>query len=112
MLHRHKHDMTTIREQLRRQVRRSMAAVFATWLVFAGIGVVGIGQGLNPVFAFGTFALFMGAVLYATLFIKCPRCGFKLAQGSMGLAFGEPGRGNKRSINFCAHCGVSFDERL
>lgn len=102
----------TIRERLTKQIRLCMGAAFAGWLLFALFGVIGVGGIRNPIVAVGTFAIFGAAVVYATLFIKCPRCDFKLAQGSMGIAFGKSGPDNKRSVNFCAHCGVNFDERV
>jgi hypothetical protein len=97
----------TIREYISKRTRIALGIAFGGWLFFLVAGVVGTRYLDNPLIVMIGFLVFGGAVIYMALFIKCPRCGFRLGQAGMILVFRRTGA---QSVNFCAHCGVSFDE--
>ena len=85
-----------------------MGVGFAFWLLFA-LSII-LGDNLPfPGFHFIGFVGFGVAILCMIFLIKCPRCGSQLGQLGMACALTVT---TKDQVNFCPHCGVSFDEPM
>ncbi len=51
----------------------------------------------------------VGALLFANLGIRCPKCNGNLVLTAQGAAFSLR---KKHRVNFCQYCGVSLDETV
>ena len=98
----------TIRSFLASRFRKLMLLGVLAWFACAAAGI-GVSAGLLAHWvAFIPFAAFFAVVLLMLLWIRCPRCGGRLGQNAANLNGKD--RFYQRRVNFCAYCGVNFDE--
>jgi len=96
----------TIREHLKRRVRRTTIVAFTTWAVAAVTLITTHGRAPAPIFIVA-FIVFAACVLYS-LFTRCPKCSAVLGQCVMNHVGIRVGRMFPRP-NYCPYCGVSLD---
>ena len=103
----------TVRERLERQVRTAFGAAIIGWMLFPLsmllLSVPGDGHRhqltrSGVVLASLGAALFVGAILKLTFYVKCAACSGRLGQFAM-TTMGPFGR----RMNYCPYCGISLD---
>lgn len=97
----------TIRERVKRRVRRTTCVAFTAWAVAAIALITTHGRTPAPILVLA-FIVFAACVLYILL-TRCPKCSAVLGQCvtnhvgiRMGRMFPRP--------NYCPYCGVSLDD--
>lgn len=98
----------TIRMFLASRFRKLMLFGVLAWFAFAGAGIAASSRLVPQWLPFVPFVGFAAVVLLVLLWIRCPRCGSPVGQ-NVGALNGKD-RFYRKRVNFCAHCGVSFDE--
>jgi hypothetical protein len=95
----------TIRDVIKRRVRRLYAISLAGWVAFMITRIMGPKSGWTPL------TIAEAAVLLVPLgivkFVKCPKCSKPLGQIASAVAL--PWR---RDPAYCPHCGVSLDDPM
>ena len=97
----------TIREHLKRRVRRTTIVAFTAWAVAVVDGIAIHGRTKAPVFIL-CFVVFGACVLYI-LRTRCPKCSAVLGQCVMNYVGIRTTRMFPRP-NYCPYCGVSLDD--
>jgi hypothetical protein len=103
----------TIREYIKRRVRRAMGMAVGSWLVLAVVGLLGSPaypslQHIMPLFAILGVIGFGGAIVSIAR-VRCPKCRASLGQT---VAMPTALRVGGKQVNFCPFCGVNFDEPI
>ena len=98
----------TIRDHIKRRVRIIAAVAVGGWLLLPLSASFGADPQAFPLPMFVGFAIFAGAILGLTFFVKCPKCDTRFGQVASQIAFHF---GSKRGrVNFCPYCGTSLDQ--
>jgi len=102
------HMGTTIRDHIKRRVRIIAALAISGWLLVPLSASFGADPHAFPLPMFLGFAIFAGAILGLTFFVRCPKCNSRFGQVASQIAFHF---GSTRGrVNFCPYCGTSLDE--
>jgi len=91
----------TLGEELRGKMRKAKLIGFGFWLLFAAEFFLPH-DGKYAFLLVIPFLGFASSALYILVFIKCPKCGFRLGQAMSGSS----------EINFCPCCGVDLDSSV
>ena len=99
----------TIRQHIKRRASYAFGLALVTWLGLVALIFTGPPSGLDVPHVLLGMALFMGAVLYLTFFIRCPKC-----RGNLGVTVlpAMYTRLSRRPVSYCPFCGVSLDHHL
>jgi len=105
----------TIREAVKRRVRRLALLAVAGWLVIPASVLVaswtasGSGRGELPPWAFLGIVAFAAAILGLNFGVRCLKCRTRFGQLALEIAFHW---GRRARVNFCPFCGTGLDEPL
>jgi hypothetical protein len=98
----------TIRSFLTSRFRKLVFLLILCWFAGAGAGFAASARLAPQWLALVPFTGFAVTALLVLFWIRCPRCGSPLGQ-NVGF-LNSRDRFYQKRVNFCAHCGVNFDE--
>lgn len=97
----------TIRDNIKKKLFVALGIIVTTLITFILTTVFQDTKQISTRFITFFFLIFMGAVLFCNLCIRCPKCKGNLGITVVPALIPYP---SKHKVKYCPFCGVSLDE--